>query len=56
MTAPQPLKSLQRTCELAGFGSSAVVDSDLLEWDYGAYEGKTRSEIRSELHDTGGIE
>jgi broad specificity phosphatase PhoE len=40
-----PLARAQRTCELAGFGSSAVADSDLLEWDYGAYEGKTRAEI-----------
>ncbi len=40
-----PLARAQRTCELAGFGSSAVVDSDLLEWDYGAYEGKTRAAI-----------
>lgn len=40
-----PLSRARRTCELAGFGSSAVVDSDLLEWDYGAYEGKTRAEI-----------
>jgi broad specificity phosphatase PhoE len=43
-----PLARAQRTCELAGFGSSAVADSDLLEWDYGAYEGKTRTEICSE--------
>jgi probable phosphoglycerate mutase len=43
-----PLARARRTCELAGFGSSALVDSDLLEWDYGAYEGKTRAEIRSE--------
>jgi probable phosphoglycerate mutase len=40
-----PLSRAQRTCELAGFGSSPVLDSDLLEWDYGAYEGKTRAEI-----------
>jgi broad specificity phosphatase PhoE len=43
-----PLARARRTCELAGFGSSAVVDSDLLEWDYGAYEGKTPAQIRSE--------
>jgi probable phosphoglycerate mutase len=43
-----PLARAQRTCELAGFGASAVIDSDLLEWDYGAYEGKTQAQIRSE--------
>jgi len=43
-----PLTRARRTCELAGFGARAVVDPDLLEWDYGAYEGKTRTEICSE--------
>ena len=37
-----------RTCELAGCGASAIVDPDLIEWDYGAYEGKTQAHIRSE--------
>jgi broad specificity phosphatase PhoE len=43
-----PLTRARRTRELAGFGASAVIDSDLLEWDYGAYEGKTQAQIRSE--------
>lgn len=43
-----PLARARRTCELAGFGASTVVDPDLLEWDYGAYEGKTRAQIRRE--------
>jgi len=34
-----PLQRAVRTCELAGFGSMAGVEPDLLEWDYGAYEG-----------------
>jgi len=43
-----PLARAMRTCELAGCGASAIVDPDLIEWDYGTYEGKTRAQIRSE--------
>ena len=41
-----PLQRASRTCELAGFGSVAEVDPDLVEWDYGQYEGLTTAEIR----------
>ena len=41
-----PLKRAARTCELAGF-AAAVVDPDLVEWNYGGYEGKTSAEIQS---------
>lgn len=41
-----PLKRAHRTCELAGFGDQAVVDQDLVEWDYGDYEGRTTAQIR----------
>jgi broad specificity phosphatase PhoE len=41
-----PLQRAVRTCELAGFGASAEVDRDLVEWDYGEYEGLTTAEIR----------
>jgi len=41
-----PLKRALRTCELSGFGGVAVVDPDLVEWDYGEYEGITSAEIR----------
>jgi probable phosphoglycerate mutase len=40
-----PLQRASKTCELAGFGAVAEVDEDLLEWDYGRWEGKLTSEI-----------
>ena len=40
-----PLERARRTCELAGFGAAAGIDPDLLEWDYGAYEGMTPEQI-----------
>ena len=40
-----PLQRAFRTCALAGFGSVAEVDVDLVEWDYGEYEGRTSAEI-----------
>jgi broad specificity phosphatase PhoE len=46
-----PLKRAFRTCELAGFGGVAVIDPDLVEWDYGAYEGRTSVAILQERPD-----
>jgi broad specificity phosphatase PhoE len=46
-----PLQRAFRTCELAGFGSSAEVDRDLVEWNYGQYEGRRSAEIRKERPD-----
>lgn len=43
-----PLQRARRTCELAGFGSVAEVDPDLVEWDYGQYEGRRTVEIQTE--------
>ena len=43
-----PLQRAVRTCNLAGFGSVAQVEPDLVEWNYGAYEGRTSAEIRAE--------
>src|SRR5262245_59631897 len=38
----------KRTCELAGFGDRCEVDPDLVEWDYGDYEGRRTFELRKE--------
>ncbi len=46
-----PLKRAARTCELAGFGGAAEVDRNLLEWDYGQYEGRRTVEIHAERPD-----
>src|SRR5262249_18487119 len=43
-----PLGRARKTCELAGFGTRARPEADLLEWDYGAYEGRPTAEIRAE--------
>src|SRR5262245_33624810 len=40
-----PLQRAVRTAELAGF--SAIQDPDLVEWDYGDYEGLTSAAIRA---------
>jgi broad specificity phosphatase PhoE len=42
-----PLQRAGRTCELAGFGPAAEVDRDLVEWNYGQYEGRTSAEIHA---------
>lgn len=46
-----PLQRATRTCELAGFGALAEVDRDLVEWDYGVYEGRRTDDIRAERPD-----
>ena len=43
-----PLQRAKRTCELAGFPTVAEVDADLVEWNYGKYEGRRTAEIRAE--------
>ena len=42
-----PLKRAARTCALAGYGDVAQTDPDLVEWDYGEFEGLTAREIRA---------
>src|SRR5271155_1307825 len=43
-----PLARARLTCELAGFKDRAELESDLLEWDYGNYEGRRTAEILRE--------
>jgi len=44
-----PLARALDTCRLAGFGDRVELVDDLREWDYGAYEGRTRVEIAAEV-------
>lgn len=46
-----PLQRASRTCELAGFGAVAETDPDLVEWNYGQYEGRRSAEILAESPD-----
>jgi probable phosphoglycerate mutase len=43
-----PLQRATRTCELAGFGGAYEVDRDLMEWNYGEYEGRLTTEIHAQ--------
>jgi len=46
-----PLQRATRTCELAGFAAVAEVDHNLVEWDYGQYEGLTTAQIHAKRPD-----
>jgi broad specificity phosphatase PhoE len=46
-----PLQRARRTCELAGFAKAAELDHDLVEWDYGSYEGRLTVDILRERPD-----
>jgi probable phosphoglycerate mutase len=46
-----PLRRARETCELAGLGALATIDSYLCEWNYGRYEGLTPAQIRATAPD-----
>ena len=46
-----PLQRATRTCELAGFGGAAETDAELVEWNYGKYEGLRTVEIQADRPD-----
>jgi len=46
-----PLQRARRTCELAGFGEAAEVDHNLVEWNYGDYEGLRTQQIHAKRPD-----
>lgn len=44
-----PLARANETCGITGYGSMAHIKDDLMEWDYGEYEGRTTADIRKDL-------
>lgn len=43
-----PLRRARQTCELAGCGAAGEIDPDLVEWNYGDYEGKRTVDIQKD--------
>ncbi|QNI50556.1 putative phosphoglycerate mutase [Synechococcus sp. RS9915] len=51
MVFSSPLQRAQRTCELAGLGDQMQIYDDIIEWNYGDYEGITTAKIRETVPD-----
>lgn len=47
MVLSSPLQRARKTCELAGFGAVAKIEPDLVEWNYGEYEGLTSAQVHA---------
>jgi broad specificity phosphatase PhoE len=54
LIACSPLRRAQDTAALAGLNPQVITD-DLLEWDYGSFEGRTTAQIREDLADPGWV-
>jgi probable phosphoglycerate mutase len=48
LVGSSPRQRAFETCRLAGFGDDVTLDDDLVEWDYGDYEGRTTADIHRE--------
>ena len=46
-----PLQRARETCSLLDLGLEPTIDADLVEWNYGRYEGITTKEIRETVPD-----